>query len=406
MTPSPRSGPSTSRPSARPGSIDSIRIAPAREVLHAEDLEKRLHPFDRASFPSDLDGRRIRDLVAEGIYFDGMDWIAPLLGAPLTTLLDHLPPDAALWLDEPGAIERELDGLEREAERLEPDARAKRGASSAARIALRSASPRARSPQRAAARGSHRGRGDDDCRGHAPDRGQAAALVRPKARSPPRRASPAHHARLRADHRLRQPRPGGPTRRAARRRPRVDRSGSGGRRLRLARGQAGRLHRPRDLRPLPPPRRPPSARLRGRHARPPDAQAGRLRGPPRSRDRGLSRIEANRARRAGDRVRPDRLRVQRPSLRPDPSARHGPALLLGGGADAVHLAPRRHGVAADEGQDAPRHPGHDRGACSASTPRGRRARDTPSRPTRRGSGSWSRPSSTTRRRISSRRSKT
>ena len=107
------------------GMIDSIRIAPAREVLHAEDLEKRLHPFDRASFPSDLDGRRIRDLVAEGIYFDGMDWIAPLLGAPLTTLLDHLPPDAALWLDEPGAIERELDGLEREAERLEPDARAK-----------------------------------------------------------------------------------------------------------------------------------------------------------------------------------------------------------------------------------------------------------------------------------------
>ena len=107
------------------GVVDSIRISPAREVLHSEDLDARLHPFDRSSFPTDLDGRRIRDLVAEGIYFDGMDWLAPLWGDPLTTLLDHLPAGAALWLDEPGAIERELDSLETEAERLEPDARAR-----------------------------------------------------------------------------------------------------------------------------------------------------------------------------------------------------------------------------------------------------------------------------------------
>ncbi len=105
------------------GFVDSVRVAPAREVLHSEDLEDRLRAFDRGSFQADLDGRRIRDLVSEGIYFDGMDWLAPTLGAPLTTLLDYLPPHTTIWLDEPGGIERELDGMETEAEKLEPDAR-------------------------------------------------------------------------------------------------------------------------------------------------------------------------------------------------------------------------------------------------------------------------------------------
>jgi transcription-repair coupling factor (superfamily II helicase) len=105
--------------------VGPIRIAPAREVLYAEDLERRLRPFDAAASPSDLDGRRLRDLIGEGIYFDGIDWLAPLLGVPLSTLLDHLPRGTALWLDEPGAVERELDSVEREAERLEPDARAR-----------------------------------------------------------------------------------------------------------------------------------------------------------------------------------------------------------------------------------------------------------------------------------------
>jgi transcription-repair coupling factor (superfamily II helicase) len=105
------------------GFVDSIRIAPAREILHAEDLDERLRALERGSVPAGPDGRRIRDLVAEGIYFDGMDWLAPLLGAPPATLLDHLPAGAVLWLDEPGAIERELNALEKEVERLEADAR-------------------------------------------------------------------------------------------------------------------------------------------------------------------------------------------------------------------------------------------------------------------------------------------
>ncbi len=105
------------------GAAGSIRIAPTREILYDEDRAERLRPLERSSFPSELDERRIRDLVAEGIYFDGIDWVAPLLGVPLTSLLDYLPSGTALWLDESGGVERELEGAEREAERLEPEAR-------------------------------------------------------------------------------------------------------------------------------------------------------------------------------------------------------------------------------------------------------------------------------------------
>ena len=107
------------------GAANVARIVPAREVLYPDDLDERLRPFDRGRFPSELDGRRIRDLVAEGIYFDGVDWLAPLLGIRLATPLEHLRPDTILWIDEPGAVERELETVEREAERLEADARAK-----------------------------------------------------------------------------------------------------------------------------------------------------------------------------------------------------------------------------------------------------------------------------------------
>jgi transcription-repair coupling factor (superfamily II helicase) len=107
------------------GPVSRIRIAPAREILYAEDLDSRLRPLDAPSAPRTPETDRIRDLVAEGIYFEGMDWVAPLLGIPLGSLLDHLPDDATLWIDEPGAVERELDEAEREAERLEEDARAK-----------------------------------------------------------------------------------------------------------------------------------------------------------------------------------------------------------------------------------------------------------------------------------------
>ena len=105
------------------GPLERVRVAPAREVLFAEDLDERLKPLERGALASDLEGVRIRELVREGVYFEGVDWIAPLLGIPFGSILDYLPPGAALWIDEPDAVERELMGSEREAERIEPDAR-------------------------------------------------------------------------------------------------------------------------------------------------------------------------------------------------------------------------------------------------------------------------------------------
>jgi len=105
------------------GAIDRARLAPAREILFAEDLEDRLGPLDRGALASDLEGARIRELVREGVYFEGMEWLAPRLGVPLGSVLDYLPPLTTLWVDEPEAVERELEAAEREAERLEPEAR-------------------------------------------------------------------------------------------------------------------------------------------------------------------------------------------------------------------------------------------------------------------------------------------
>ena len=105
------------------GAIDRARLAPAREILFAEDLEDRLRPLDRGALASDLEGARIRELVREGVYFEGMEWLAPRLGVPLGSVLDYLPPLTTLWVDEPEAVERELEAAEREAERLEPEAR-------------------------------------------------------------------------------------------------------------------------------------------------------------------------------------------------------------------------------------------------------------------------------------------
>jgi transcription-repair coupling factor (superfamily II helicase) len=102
--------------------LTETRIAPAREVLFPEDLDERLRNLD-GGISSDLEGNRIRELVREGVYFEGVDWLAPLLGVPLGSILDYLPPGALIWIDEPDAVQRELESAEREAERIEPDAR-------------------------------------------------------------------------------------------------------------------------------------------------------------------------------------------------------------------------------------------------------------------------------------------
>ncbi len=105
------------------GSAARVRIAPAREILLDEEADSRLRALDRSDLAPTLEGRRIRELVAEGVYFEGIDWMAPHLGPPLAGVLDYLPAGAALWVDEPDAVERELTQAHAEVERLEPAAR-------------------------------------------------------------------------------------------------------------------------------------------------------------------------------------------------------------------------------------------------------------------------------------------
>ena len=107
------------------GAVEDVLVGPARELLFTDDLDQRMKPFDRGPLGSSLEGARLRDLVAEGVYFEGMDWLAPLLDIPVGSVLEYLPPSTALWIDEPEAVERELMAAEREAERLEPEARAR-----------------------------------------------------------------------------------------------------------------------------------------------------------------------------------------------------------------------------------------------------------------------------------------
>jgi transcription-repair coupling factor (superfamily II helicase) len=105
------------------GALEAVRVVPAREVLYHDDLDARLRPFSHGPLASGEEARRIRDLVSEGIYFEGIEWLAPHLGLELGSLLDHLPGGTLLWVEEPAAVERELMQVERETERLETVAR-------------------------------------------------------------------------------------------------------------------------------------------------------------------------------------------------------------------------------------------------------------------------------------------
>src|SRR6185295_4092814 len=49
------------------GSLERIRVIPARELLYLEDLDARLAPLDTPEAPRTSETDRIRDLVAEGI---------------------------------------------------------------------------------------------------------------------------------------------------------------------------------------------------------------------------------------------------------------------------------------------------------------------------------------------------
>ncbi len=93
--------------------IDSALILPKREVLLSDEkLEECL---------SKLRPKQAENLREKIRFYDevpGLEWLASLFKLPQATILDYLPPDSILFLDEPSFIQNEMDQIQTETKRL------------------------------------------------------------------------------------------------------------------------------------------------------------------------------------------------------------------------------------------------------------------------------------------------
>jgi transcription-repair coupling factor (superfamily II helicase) len=88
-------------------------ILPSREVLMSDaKLEECL---------SKLRPKQAENLREKIRFYDevpGLEWLASLFGLPQATVLNHLPTDCVVFLDEPSLLQDELDQIRTETERL------------------------------------------------------------------------------------------------------------------------------------------------------------------------------------------------------------------------------------------------------------------------------------------------
>jgi transcription-repair coupling factor (superfamily II helicase) len=93
--------------------IDSALILPSREVLISDEkLEECLSKLR----PKQAENLREKIRFYEEV--PGLEWLASLFELPQATILDYLPPDSILFLDEPSLIQNEWDQIQTETERL------------------------------------------------------------------------------------------------------------------------------------------------------------------------------------------------------------------------------------------------------------------------------------------------
>ena len=93
--------------------IDSALILPSREVLISDaKLEECLSKLK----PQQAENLREKIRFYEEV--PGLEWLTSLFELPQATILDYLPPDSILFLDEPSLIQNELDQIQTETERL------------------------------------------------------------------------------------------------------------------------------------------------------------------------------------------------------------------------------------------------------------------------------------------------
>ena len=79
-------------------------ILPSREVLtDRQDLISRLNATQASA--------ALRERVEGDPDFPGLEWLALILGFPRSTVLDHLPPGALVWVDDPEAHKQKTDRI-------------------------------------------------------------------------------------------------------------------------------------------------------------------------------------------------------------------------------------------------------------------------------------------------------
>ncbi len=111
--------PATQRTS---GSLESLQLPQAREILfdpasQARGIAAARAAADRVNRPT-AKVRELVDAIHEAIPAFGVEALLPgFFEGGLTPLMDHLPPDSLILLDDPLSIDRELEALELELER-------------------------------------------------------------------------------------------------------------------------------------------------------------------------------------------------------------------------------------------------------------------------------------------------
>ncbi len=92
---------------------DRALILPSREVLvsdaQLEDCLSKLRPQQ---------AENLREKIKFHDEIPGLEWLASLFELPQATMLDYLSPDCVVFLDEPSLIQKELDEIQTETERL------------------------------------------------------------------------------------------------------------------------------------------------------------------------------------------------------------------------------------------------------------------------------------------------
>lgn len=93
--------------------IDSALILPSREILISDtELEESLSKLKPKQAEDLREKIRFHDVIP------GLEWLASSFGLPQAEILDYLPLNSVIFLDEPSFIQNELDQIQSETERL------------------------------------------------------------------------------------------------------------------------------------------------------------------------------------------------------------------------------------------------------------------------------------------------